>query len=82
MLFPVVGAICTVGFSLIAKISKKASIASISIAILMPLSVGLLGAEMKELIAAISLSVLILIRHRSNFQRLLSGSEHSLGIGE
>jgi len=82
VLFPVVGAICTVGFSLIAKISKKASIASISIAILMPLSVGLLGAEMKELIVAISLSVLILIRHRSNFQRLLSGSEHSLGIGE
>ena len=82
VLFPLVGAICTVGFLLIAKISKKASIASISIAILMPLSVGLFGAEMKELIAAISLSVLILIRHRANFQRLLSGSEHSLGIGE
>jgi glycerol-3-phosphate acyltransferase PlsY len=71
-----------VGFSLIAKISKKASVASISIAILMPLCVGLLGAAIKELIAAISLSVLILIRHRTNFQRLLSGSEHSLGIGE
>ena len=82
MLFPLVGAICTVGFSLIAKISKKASVASISIAVLMPLCVGLFGASIKELIAAVSLSVLILIRHRTNLQRLLSGSEHSLGIGE
>ncbi len=82
VLFPLVGAICTVGFSLIAKISKKASVASISIAVLMPLCVGLFGASIKELIAAVSLSVLILIRHRTNLQRLLSGSEHSLGIGE
>jgi len=71
-----------VGFSLIDKISKKASVASISIAILMHLCVGLFGASIKELIAAVSLSVLILIRHRTNLQRLLSGSEHSLGIGE
>ena len=82
VLFPLVGAICTVGFSLIAKITKKASIASISTAILMPLSVGIFGAEIKELVAAIVLSVLILVRHRANFKRLISGSEHSLGIGE
>jgi glycerol-3-phosphate acyltransferase PlsY len=71
-----------VGFSLIAKITKKASVASISTAILMPLSVGIFGAEIKELIAAIALSVLILVRHRANFKRLISGSEHSLGTGE
>ena len=48
----------------------------------MPLSVGIFGAEIKELVAAIVLSVLILVRHRANFKRLISGSEHSLGIGE
>jgi glycerol-3-phosphate acyltransferase PlsY len=82
VLFPLVGVICTVGFLLIAKISKKASVASISIAMLMPLPVGLFGAELNELLAVVSLSILILIRHRANFRRLLSGSEHSLGIGE
>ena len=62
-------------------VSKKVSAASISIAVLMPLSVGLLGSDLKELLAAVSLSVLILVRHRANFKRLLSGSEHSLGTG-
>ena len=81
VLFPLVGGLCTVGFLLIAKISKKVSAASISIAVLMPLSVGLLGSDLKELLAAVSLSVLILVRHRANFKRLLSGSEHSLGTG-
>ena len=38
--------------------------------------------ELKELLAAVFLSVLILIRHSENFKRLLSRSEHSLGIGE
>ena len=80
-MFPLVGALCTVGFLLIARISKKVSAASISIAVLMPLSVGLLGSDLKELLAAVSLSVLILVRHRANFKRLLSGSEHSLGTG-
>jgi glycerol-3-phosphate acyltransferase PlsY len=82
VLFPLVGVICTAGFLLIAKISKKVSVASISIAMLMPLPVVLFGAELNELLAVVSLSILILIRHRTNFQRLLSGSEHSLGIGE
>ena len=81
VLFPLVGGLCTVGFLLIARISKKVSAASISIAVLMPLSVGLLGSDLKELLAAVSLSVLILVRHRANFKRLLSGSEHSLGTG-
>ena len=39
VLFPLVGGLCTVGFLLIARISKKVSAASISIAVLMPLSV-------------------------------------------
>tara|TARA_B100000676_G_C18058371_1_gene836048 strand:- start:505 stop:1083 length:579 start_codon:yes stop_codon:yes gene_type:complete len=78
VLFPLVGAICSIGFLLIAKISKKASVASISIAILMPLCVGLLNSEINALIFATALSILILVRHRSNLQRLLSGSEHSI----
>jgi len=78
VLFPLVGAICSIGFLLIAKISKKASVASISIAILMPLCVGLLNNEINALIFATALSILILVRHRSNLQRLLSGSEHSI----
>ena len=78
VLFPLVGAICSIGFLLIAKISKKASVASISIAILLPLCVGLLNNEINALIFATALSILILVRHRSNLQRLLSGSEHSI----
>lgn len=82
VLFPLAGGVCTLGFLLIAKISKKVSVASILTAVFMPLSVLLFGFELKELLAAVFLSVLILIRHRENFKRLLSRSEHSLGIGE
>ena len=48
---------------------------------LMPLCVGLFESDLEELFAALSLSILILVRHRANFKRLLSGSEHSLGTG-
>ena len=82
VLFPLVGGLCTIGFLLVAKISKKVSVASISIAMLMPLCVGLFESDLEELFAALSLSILILVRHRANFKRLLKGSEHSLGTGE
>ena len=82
VLFPLVGGLCTLGFLLIAKISKKASLASISIAILMPLCVGFLETDLKKLLVAISLSTLILVRHRANLKRLLDGSEHSFEISE
>ena len=81
VLFPLVGGLCTVGFLLVAIISKKVSVASISIEMLMPMCVGLIESDLEELFAALSMSILILIRHRAKFKRLLSGSEHSLGTG-
>ena len=77
ILFPLVAIYCTTAFLLLAKCTKRVSIASILTAIAMPLAVALVGSPRNEVIVAVSVSAMILIRHQGNLKRLLTGSERS-----
>ena len=62
----------------ISKISKKASLASIVILILLPVSVGIVRRDLFEIAATIGICVLVMSRHLGNIKRLATRSEPAL----
>ena len=64
-----------IAWLLIMKVSKKASIASISIVPIMLIALAVRGTAGWELLALLGMGVLVEIRHISNIKRLISGSE-------
>lgn len=69
--FGVVGVV----FAALVKLTGKAAIGSIVIAVLAPVLVALLGQSAIEVAVAAAISGVIILRHRSNIGRLLAGSE-------
>ena len=61
-----------------AKITKKASLASIVVVPLVMIALAVIGTPAWEIFAMIGLGVLIEIRHVSNIKRLLRGTEHAV----
>lgn len=68
-----IGALFT--WVLIAKVGKKASLASIVVVPLVMLTLAVIGTPAWEIFAFIGIGILIEIRHLSNIKRLLTGTE-------
>lgn len=68
-----VGALIT--WLLIAKVGKKASVASIVVVPLVMVGLAVIGTPAWEIFAFIGIGILIEIRHLSNIKRLLTGTE-------
>lgn len=62
-------------FAVLVKLSGRAAVGSIAIAALFPVAVAALGQSAVEVAVATAVAVVIIVRHRSNIQRLLEGSE-------
>lgn len=62
----------------ISKLSKKASLASIVIVIVLPIGVGIVRQDVWEVVATIGISVLVIVRHVGNIKRLVTRREHAL----
>jgi glycerol-3-phosphate acyltransferase PlsY len=63
------------------KLTGKASVGSLLIAIGLPVGVALAGSPAWEVGAVVALSVLVLLRHADNIRRLLGGRELSASQG-
>lgn len=66
---------------LAAKVSKKASLASIVVVPLVMVALVVKGTPGWEILSLVGLGVLIEIRHLSNIKRLFSGTEHDVSHG-
>ncbi len=62
-----------------AKVFKISSLSALTAAVLTPLYCWLLGLPEEYIVLLILVSVLLIWRHRSNIQNLLSGSEGKIG---
>jgi len=71
--FLIVGAALT--WLLVAKVTKKASIASIAIVPVLVAAFVMSGTPAWEILSLVGIGVLVEIRHASNIKRLLSGTE-------
>ena len=78
-LMPKVFLFLAIIFILIVFFSRYVSLASISVAILLPLTTVFLSQPRSYLIMSIVLMVLVVYRHRENIERLRNGNERKLG---
>lgn len=62
-------------------ISRYVSLSSIMAAITVPTAMAVLGMDMLYIIFGIILMVFVIYKHRSNIQRILSGTEFKVGKG-
>lgn len=75
---PVVFSILVVLWFAISRITRKASLASLVIVILLPVGVAIVRQEWWEVVATIGVSLLVGIRHLGNIKRLVTRNEHAI----
>jgi len=77
-LYPLVSLVMLAIWLTVAKLSKKASLASIAIVVGHPIGLVIIGRPMGELITALGLAAFVIWRHWPNLKRLARGTEPSL----
>jgi glycerol-3-phosphate acyltransferase PlsY len=78
VLYPLVVLGLGIVWALIAKVLKKASLASLTCTTAFPVAVAVMGYDGREIVAVSALAVLVLARHAANIRRLLRREEMSL----
>ncbi len=78
VLSPVVFVVMVGAWFAISRVTRKASIASIFVVVMMPVGVGIVRQEVWEVLATIGLSLLVVARHLGNIRRLVDRDEHVL----
>jgi len=75
---PIVMLVLAVVFAATAKVTGRASIASIVVCVLWPIGVGLAGRPVAEVALTACMGTLVIFRHHSNIRRLLGRTEPRL----
>ncbi len=79
VLQPLVAAVATVTWAILAKVTRKASLASLVALAVAVTGVLILGRSPSEKVAVASMAAVVVLRHLPNIKRLLAGEELSLG---
>lgn len=74
-LYPYLGLVLVVVFIFVVKLTRRASVGSLTLAFLMVVGVVILHEHPIEIAASIVVAGLVTYRHRSNIGRLISGEE-------
>ena len=82
VLYPIVFLALLVVWYVTRKLTGKASVASLVLAIALPVGVAIEGAPAWEILAVVGLVILGTLRHLDNIKRLLTGSELSASQSE
>ncbi|MGQ0434835.1 MAG: glycerol-3-phosphate acyltransferase [Microthrixaceae bacterium] len=78
VLLPVAAVVLAVSWVVLAKVSRTASVASVAIAVALPVAAVAHGRALMEVAAFAACGALVVIRHRGNIDRLLRGEERTL----
>jgi glycerol-3-phosphate acyltransferase PlsY len=82
VLFPVVGAAAAVLWIALARLSRRPSVASLALAVGIPVGVAVSGARGVEVAVVIALAVIVVLRHHANIARLAHGTERAVDAGQ
>jgi glycerol-3-phosphate acyltransferase PlsY len=80
--FPLIGIAAAAGWALLAVTTKRASIASLLLAVAVPVAAAATGAEGRQVAILAVAGTLVVLRHRDNFARLAHGAEHAIEAGQ
>lgn len=72
---PLVALPLAVVFAVLVKVTGRAAIGSIALAVLLPLGVLVRGQRWYEVVVAAAIGLVVVVRHRTNIVRLLDGTE-------
>jgi glycerol-3-phosphate acyltransferase PlsY len=75
---PLVSPALAVVWFAVSRITKKAALGSIAIIVLLPIGAALAGSPGWEIGASVALGLMVLLKHRSNIQRLIDHEELSI----
>jgi acyl phosphate:glycerol-3-phosphate acyltransferase len=81
VLFPVIVVGLFVVWLVVARLLKKASLASLLVTVLFPVTVAVAGYDLWEVAVLGALAVLVILRHAANIRRLLRREEIDLDTG-
>ena len=81
VLFPVIVVGLFVVWLVVARLLKKASLASLLVTVLFPVTVAVAGYDLWEVAVLGALAVLVILRHAANIRRLLRREEIDLDAG-
>ena len=76
---PLVSAVLVVVWIGVRRLSGTASLASVVIALGLPVGVAVAGAPAWEVLAVVGLALLVMLRHTGNLRRLFGGTELAAG---
>lgn len=74
-LYPLVALALTVLFFVVSRVGHRASVASLAVAVALPVAIAVTGEAAWEVAAAGALAVLVVARHSANLRRLVHGDE-------
>jgi glycerol-3-phosphate acyltransferase PlsY len=80
VLTPLATAIAAALFLIIVATTRLISLGSIAATVALPTAAWIAGAPVAVVLTAVGTAALILFRHRSNIQRLLTGTERRMGV--
>jgi glycerol-3-phosphate acyltransferase PlsY len=78
VLFPVLALVAFVVWGAIVKLTHTASLASLAVAVLLPVGVAATGRPAGEVIGVVAVAALVVARHAGNIRRLARGDERTL----
>ena len=78
VLFPLVALALVVVFAAVARLSGAASMASLTVMVLLPVGVWLVGRPLPEILTMTGVAALVVARHHENIERLVRHEELGL----
>ncbi|MEO6125114.1 MAG: glycerol-3-phosphate 1-O-acyltransferase PlsY [Ilumatobacteraceae bacterium] len=79
VLQPIVAAVLLATWFAVSRLTKKASLASIVIIVLLPIGAAAFGAPAWEIIAIVLLGAIVMLKHTANIKRLIRRQELTIG---
>ena len=80
--FPIAAVVTALGWVVVAVVARRPAVASLVLAVGVPVGIAVAGAPGVEVAILAALAVLVVVRHADNIRRLVDGTERPIEAGQ